>query len=147
MKFTISHLLTLQRLHTKFGKDWPYIVLQKKISTYDNDNGCQPIAIGHLSESGDLINLIHFVLLTRVPFQFTPLCPFSRSTTRKFYDNFRLMISVHTLGKNTNACYAVKIYKNERQTKFKWGRGCWVVGVLVGPGSAFVIFSFQSIYI
>ena len=25
--------------------------------------------------------------------------------------------------------------------------GCWGVGVLVGPGSAFVIFSFQSIYI
>ena len=40
-----------------------------------------------------------------------------------------------------------KFTKNERQTKFKWGRGCWVVGVLVGPGSAFVIFSFQSIYI
>ena len=23
MLFTISHILTLQKLHTKFGKDWP----------------------------------------------------------------------------------------------------------------------------
>ena len=40
-------------LHTKFGKIGP-VVLEKKMLTYGglwmtDDNGCQPIAIGHLS--------------------------------------------------------------------------------------------------
>ena len=42
-------------LHTKFGS----VVLEKKMLTDDvrwttHDNGRQPIAIGHLSDSGDL---------------------------------------------------------------------------------------------
>ena len=53
MKFTISCLLTLQILHTNFGKDWP-VVLEKKMLTHEGDSGRQPIAIGHLSYSGDL---------------------------------------------------------------------------------------------
>ena len=37
-------------IHTKFVKIGK-VVLEKKIITHD---GCQPIAIGHLSDSGDL---------------------------------------------------------------------------------------------
>ena len=35
MNFTISCVLTLQMLHTKFGKDWPPVVLEKKMLTHD----------------------------------------------------------------------------------------------------------------
>ena len=45
MNFTISGLLTLQMLHTKFDVNGR--------QTTDHD-GRQPIAIGHLSDSGDL---------------------------------------------------------------------------------------------
>ena len=48
MKFTISCLLSLMMLHTKFGK-----VSEEKMLT--DDDGRQPIAIGHPSDSGDLI--------------------------------------------------------------------------------------------
>ena len=49
MKFKISCLLTLQMLHTNLVKIGPV----NARSTTDND-GRQPIAIGHLSDSGDL---------------------------------------------------------------------------------------------
>ena len=48
MQFIIFWLLTLHMLHTKFGKDWP------NSSWKEDVNRCQPIAIGHLSDSGDL---------------------------------------------------------------------------------------------
>ena len=49
MKLTISCLLTLQILHTKFG--WHCFLIRSR--TTDND-GRQPIAIDHPSDSGDL---------------------------------------------------------------------------------------------
>ena len=56
MKFTISCLLTLQMLHTKFGKDWPSSFWGEDVNAQPttDDDGRQPIAIGHLSDSGDL---------------------------------------------------------------------------------------------
>ena len=60
MKFIISCLLTLQMLHTKFGKIGP-VVLEKKMLMHDarrtiDDDGRQPIAIGH--QSDDLNDII-----------------------------------------------------------------------------------------
>ena len=63
MKFTISCLLTLPMLHTKFGKDWPSSSWEEDVNgrctrhtaQHTTDNvGPQPTAIGHLSDSGDL---------------------------------------------------------------------------------------------
>ena len=56
MKFTISCLLTLQMLHTKFGKDWPSSSWEEDVNARrtTDDDGRQPRAIGHLSDSGDL---------------------------------------------------------------------------------------------
>ena len=56
IEFTISCLLTLQMLHTKFDP----VVLKKIMLTQDgrrtmHDDGHQPTAIGHLSDSCDLI--------------------------------------------------------------------------------------------
>ena len=63
MKFTISCLLALQMLHTKFGKIG-LVVLEKKMLTHDarrmTDDDGQPIAIGHLSYSGDLKRYFYF---------------------------------------------------------------------------------------
>ena len=66
MKFIISGLLTLQMLHTnlvnlKIGS----VVFEKNMLTNgkrrtSNDDGPQPIAIGHLIYSDDLIKLITF---------------------------------------------------------------------------------------
>ena len=65
MKFTISGLLPLMMLHTKFGKVGP-VVSEEKMLTHaarrttndgrrtTHDDGRQPKAIGHLSDSGDL---------------------------------------------------------------------------------------------
>ena len=52
MKFKISCLLTLKMLHTNLVKIGP-VVSEKKMLT---DDGCKPIAIDHLSDSGDLMN-------------------------------------------------------------------------------------------
>ena len=54
MKFTISCLLTLQMLHTKFGLDSPSSSWEEDVNTWQttDDDGRQPIAIGHLSYSG-----------------------------------------------------------------------------------------------
>ena len=52
MKFTISCLLTLQMLHTNLVKIGP--VVHENMLTVTDDDGRQPIAIGHLSDSGDL---------------------------------------------------------------------------------------------
>ena len=55
MKFTISCLLTLQILQTKFGQDW--------LSREEYVNGRRSIAMGHLSDSGDLLKSRRFGLL------------------------------------------------------------------------------------
>ena len=54
MKFTISCFLTLQMLHTIFGKDWPSSSREEDINgrRASQDDGRQPIGIGHLSDSG-----------------------------------------------------------------------------------------------
>ena len=54
MKFTISCLLTRQMLHTKFGLDCPSIYWEDVNARRTTNDGRQPIAIGHLSHSGDL---------------------------------------------------------------------------------------------
>ena len=56
MKFTISGLLPLIMLHTKFGKDWPSSFWGEDVNVRrtTDDDGRQPIAIGHLSDSVDL---------------------------------------------------------------------------------------------
>ena len=60
MKLTISCLLTLQMLHTKFGKDWPSSSWEEDVNARHttDDDGRQPIAIGHLSYSADLKNSV-----------------------------------------------------------------------------------------
>ena len=52
MNFTISCLLTLQMLHTKFGKDWSSSFSEEDVKgrRTTHDDGSQPIAI--LSDSG-----------------------------------------------------------------------------------------------
>ena len=56
MTFTISCLLTIQILHTKFDKYWPNSSWEEDVyarrTTYDD--GRQPIARVHLSYKGDL---------------------------------------------------------------------------------------------
>ena len=56
MKLTISCLLTLQLLHTKFGSYWPSSSSEEDVNARrtTDDDGRQPIAIGHLSYSGEL---------------------------------------------------------------------------------------------
>ena len=43
-------------LHTKFGKDWPSSSWEEDVNgrRTTDDDGRQTIAIGHLSDSGDL---------------------------------------------------------------------------------------------
>ena len=56
VKLKISSFITLQMLHAKFGKDWPSTSWEEDVNarrTTDDDER-QPIAIGHLSDSGDL---------------------------------------------------------------------------------------------
>ena len=53
-KFTITYLLTLQMLHTKFGKDWPSSSWEEVNGRRRSHGRLQPIAISHLSDSGDL---------------------------------------------------------------------------------------------
>ena len=61
MKFIISGLLPIHMLHTKFGKIGLVVSEEKMLSdnarqtTDDARRRNQPIAIGHLSDSGDLI--------------------------------------------------------------------------------------------
>ena len=55
MKTTISCHFTLKMLHAKFSKDllrssWEYVIGRRTTG----DDGSQPIAIGHLSDSGYL---------------------------------------------------------------------------------------------
>ena len=49
-------ILTLQMLHTKFGLDWLRSSSEEDVNARRTtvDDGRQPIAIGHLSYSGDL---------------------------------------------------------------------------------------------
>ena len=61
----LSPYPTLQMLHTKFGKNWPSSSWEEAVhgwQTMDND-GRQPIAIGHLSDSSDLIRQWKKVIL------------------------------------------------------------------------------------
>ena len=60
MKFIISRVLPLMMLHTNLVKIGP-VVSEEKMLTHDalrttDDDGRQPIAKGHLSDSGDLKN-------------------------------------------------------------------------------------------
>ena len=50
MKFTISCILPLMMWHTNLVKIGP-VVLEEMLM---HDNRCQYIAVGHLSDSGDL---------------------------------------------------------------------------------------------
>ena len=74
MKFTISGLLPLMMLHTKFGKDWPSSFWEEDVNAWrtTDDDGRQPIAIGHLSHSGDLITL-YMDRLNLIDFAFNPV--------------------------------------------------------------------------
>ena len=55
MKFIISCLFTLQMLHTKFAKDWPSGSWEDDVNALQTTHDeRQPIAIGQLSDSGDL---------------------------------------------------------------------------------------------
>ena len=61
MKFRISRLLILLILHTKFGKDWPSDSWEDLNAWRTTDDDWHhPIAIGHLTESGDLKILIDY---------------------------------------------------------------------------------------
>ena len=59
MKFTMSCLFTVQILHTKFGQDWlssSWEDVNARRTRQDARRATtdQPIAMGHLSDSGDL---------------------------------------------------------------------------------------------
>ena len=57
INFTISCLLTLHMLHIpKFGKDWPGNSKEEHVNVQQmsHNNGHEPIAIGHQSDSADL---------------------------------------------------------------------------------------------
>ena len=57
INFTISCLLTLHMLHIpKFGKDWPGNSKEEHVNVQQmsHNNGREPIAIGHQSDSADL---------------------------------------------------------------------------------------------
>ena len=78
MEFTISCLLTLQMLQNKFGKDWPSSSSEEDINgrRKTHDDRRQPIAIGHLGDSGDLklifksgICYINYLIIIEVSFQ------------------------------------------------------------------------------
>ena len=59
MKFTMSCLVTLQMLQTKFDKVCPSSSWEEDVNAQTDNNGHQPIAIDHLSDSGDLKILKH----------------------------------------------------------------------------------------
>ena len=56
MKFTISCVLTLQMLHIKFGYNWTSGSWQEDVIArlVMDDDRRQPIALGHLTDSGDI---------------------------------------------------------------------------------------------
>ena len=65
MKFTITCLFTLQMLKNKFWKDWPGIGSSRDDVNKDR---FQPIAIGHLCDSDDLIKSENTLLPSHTKF-------------------------------------------------------------------------------
>ena len=85
MKLTISCLLNLQILYTKFGKDWPSSSLGEDVNARHttDDDGRQPIAISHLCDSVDLKRYVCPPTLAMM-FQVVHLSIFLKITTLNF---------------------------------------------------------------